>query len=113
MQIKPGTFGYIKENGQWVKAVVIAQDVTVLGIRVAPDLSSRVVHIDNFVSNDNYNYFKNHTNYSKNIFKQIKAKFEYWKQIMYSPKLVKAKDTKEATKIVVERFERILEKVFE
>jgi len=86
MKLKSGTLGYAKLNGNWFKSVVVAQERTKLGIRFEPHLHARLIHFEEFVSEDKYEAIvsKNHTEMPAilKIWEGMNIKLDYWKRVL-------------------------------
>ena len=83
MQIKSGTVGYVKLNAKWFKCIVLGQVGVTLGVRVAPQLYGRSVHIEQFISENKFNslgYTSCHKfSWRHRIWNAIECKIEYFK----------------------------------
>ncbi len=83
MQIKSGTVGYVKVNTRWFKCIVLGQVGITLGVRVAPQLHGRLVHIEQFLSENKFNslgYTSSHKlSWRQRIWNAIECKIEYSK----------------------------------
>ena len=83
MQIKSGTVGYVKLNTKWFKCIVLGQLGVTLGVRTAPQLYGRLVHIEQFLPEIKFNCL-GYTSSDKllwrhRIWNAIECKIEYFK----------------------------------
>ena len=89
MQIKSGTVGYVRLKTKWFKCIVLGQVGVTLGVRVAPQLYGRLVHIEQFISEKKFNslgYTGSHKfSWRHKIWNAIECKIEYFKYKL-SPK---------------------------
>ena len=83
MQIKSGTIGYVKLNTKWFKCIVLGQVGVTLAVRVAPQLYGRLVHGEQFISENKFNslgYTGSHKfSWRHRIWNAIECKIEYFK----------------------------------
>ena len=83
MPVKAGTFGYVKLNTQWFKCIILGQAGVTLGVRVAPQLYGRLVHNEQFLSENEFNSLgytsSNKLSWRHKIWNAIECTLEYFK----------------------------------
>ena len=83
MQIKSDTVGYVKLNTKWFKCIVLGQVGVTLGVRIAPQLYGRLVHIEQFLPENKFNclgYTSSHKfSWRHRIWNAIECKIECFK----------------------------------
>ncbi len=81
---KPGTIGFIKQNGVWTKAVVVTGSRSKLGIRTEPHLYEKIIHFDDFLKKDKVKLLSANdgaVSHQANLLDNTKRHLDYWRRV--------------------------------
>lgn len=97
--LKTGDLGYVKLDDKWFKAMIVVRRGTTLGVRLAPKLHSRLIHVEEFIPENKHSDLAGENVKKAGVLARILSgtnhKWDYWRTVFRSKERFKISSSEE------------------